>query len=235
MTSNHSLVRMEHAHAKEKGRYSANCATPGEPITERNFNTTKKGETRIDSRLIAQHLGIKHRNMFELVESHKSDFAELGILPFQTGEIKGRGQPEKYVLLNEDQSYLLLTYSRNTTKVRALKLNLVKAFREARRAFDIRKAEYLPEYHALHDAIKVKANGSPNERFVHLNANKEINNLAGVQSGQRASAGLLQQSLLAIGSALAARAVMEAQGGSLLQHIKAALKPLEGVLAIGAN
>lgn len=52
---------------------------------------------------------------------------------------------------------MLLTYSRNTTKVRALKLNLVKAFSEARRAIDIRKAEYLPEYHALHDAINAKA------------------------------------------------------------------------------
>lgn len=222
---------------KEKGRYSANGATPSNPIIEHHFITTTsaQGEARIDSRLIAQHLGIKHRNVFELIAGHKSDFAELGILRFQTGVIKGRGQPEKYVLLNEDQSYLLLTYSRNTTKVRALKLNLVKAFCEARRSIDIRKAEYLPEYHALHDAIKAKANGSPNERFMHLNANKEINNLAGIHSGRRASAGLLQKSLLTVGSALAARAVMKAQDGSLHQHIKAALKPLEGVLAIGAN
>ena len=36
MTINHSLVRTEHAHANDKGRYSANCATPDEPITERN-------------------------------------------------------------------------------------------------------------------------------------------------------------------------------------------------------
>ena len=234
MTINHSLVRMEHAHANDKGRYSLNCATPDEPITERNFTTTK-GEARIDSRLIAQRLGIRHRNLFELVESHKSDFAELGILRFETGVIKGRGQPEKFIRLNEDQTYLLLTYSRNTKKVCALKLNLVKAFREARRANEIHTADYLPEYHALHDAIKARAEGSPNERFIHMNANKEINKLAGIQPGQRAAAGLLQQSLLAVGSALAARAVMDAHDGSLHQHIKAALQPLTGVLAIGAN
>lgn len=233
--ANHSQVRPEHGLTKEKGRNSANCATPEEQITERHFSTTTKGEARLDSRLIAQHLGIKHRNLFELVESHKSDFAELGILRFQTGVIKGRGQPEKFVPLNEDQAYLLLTYSRNTKKVCALKLNLVKAFREARRANEIRTAEYLPEYHALHDAIKVRAEGSPNERFMHMNANREINKLAGVQPGQRASAGLLQQSLLTVGSALAARAVVHAQDGSLHQHIKAALKPLEGVLAIGVS
>lgn len=235
MTINHPLVRTEHAHANDKGRYSANCATPDEPITERNFTTTIKGEARIDSRLIAQHLGTKHRNLFELVEGHKSDFSELGILRFQTGVIRGRGQPEKCILLNEDQAYLLLTYSRNTKKVCALKLNLVKAFREARRANEIRTAEYLPEYHALHDAIKIRADGSPNERFMHMNANKEINKLAGIQPGQRATAGLLQQSLLAVGSALATKAVMDAQDGSVHYHIKVALQPLSGVLTIGAN
>ena len=235
MTINHPLVRTELAHANDKGRYSANCATPDEPITERNFTTTTKGEARIDSRLIAKRLGIQHRNLFELIEGHKSDFAELGILRFQTGVIKGRGQPEKFILLNEDQAYLLLTYSRNTKKVCALKLNLVKAFKEARRASEIRTAEYLPEYHALHDAIKARAEGSPNERFIHMNANKEINKLAGIQPGQRATAGRMQQSLLAVSSALAARAVMDAHDGSLHQHIKAALQPLSGVLSIGAN
>jgi phage regulator Rha-like protein len=200
-----------------------------------NAVTTTKGEARIDSRLIAQHLGIKHRNLFELVESHKCDFAELGILRFQTGVIRGRGQPEKFVLLNEDQAYLLLTYSRNTKKVCTLKLALVKSFGEARRALSVRQIEYLPAYHALHDAIKTHADGSANERFYHMNANRELNKLAGVQAGHRASAGLLQQSLLAVGSALAARAVTEANEGSLHQHIKAALKPLEGVLAIGCS
>lgn len=77
--ANHSQVRPEHGLTKEKGRNSANCATPEEQITERHFSTTTKGEARLDSRLIAQHLGIKHRNLFELVESHKSDFAELGM------------------------------------------------------------------------------------------------------------------------------------------------------------
>lgn len=235
MTINHSLVRTEHAHAIDKGRYSANCATPDEPITERNFTTTTKGEARIDSRVIAQRLGIKNRNAFELVESHKSDIAELGILRFQTEVIRGRGQPEKFILLNEDQAYLLLTYSKNTKKVCALKLNLVKAFKEARRASEIRTAEYLPEYHALHDAIKARAEGSPNERFIHMNANREINKLAGIQLGQRATAGRMQQSLLAVSSALAAKAVMDAHDGSPHQHIKAALQPLSGVLAKGAN
>jgi phage regulator Rha-like protein len=200
-----------------------------------NAVTTTKGEARIDSRLIADHLGIKNRSLYALVKSHKADFEQLGILRFQNAVIKRRGQPEKYALLNEDQAYLFLAFSRNTKKVCTLKLALVKSFGEARRALSVRQIEYLPAYHALHDAIKIHADGSANERFYHMNANRELNKLAGVQAGHRASAGLLQQSLLAVGSALAARAVTEANEGSLHQHIKAALKPLEGVLAIGCS
>ena len=194
----------------------------------------QNNEARIDSRLIAEHLGVKHPHIFEQVKNYKTDLEELGLLRFQTGKASG-GRPEKFALLNEDQAYLLLTFSKNTKQVRALKLNLVKAFREARRAVDIRKLEYLPEYHALHEAIKAKANGSANERFMHMNANREINQLVGIQPGQRARAGTLTQSLLTLSHALAARAVEHAQEGKVQQHIKDALQPLRGALLIAGG
>lgn len=90
------------------------------------------GEARVDSRLIAQELGLKHKSSFALIKLYRGDFLELGILPFETEEIRGRGQPEKFALLNEDQAYLLLAYSKNTKRVRMLKVRLVKAFRDAR-------------------------------------------------------------------------------------------------------
>lgn len=187
---------------------------------------------RVDSRLMALHLGTKHRNTFELLSDHKADFEELGLLRFQTGKVTG-GRREKFALLNEDHCYLLLTYSRNSTKVRALKVKLVKAFRNARRAADIRQTEYMPSYHALHDAIKLAADGSPNERFMHINANKALNELAGVQPGQRPTVGQLQQSILAVGAALAAKALTGApEGCRVHQHIKDALQPLKGVLSL---
>jgi len=198
-----------------------------------NFTlTTIKAEPRADTRLLAQHLGNQHKNVFELVKNYKADFEQLGKLTFQT-EALPSGQPEKFALLNEDQAYLLLTYSRNSAKVRALKVKMVKAFAEARRAAVVRQVEYLPAYHQLHDAIKVAANGSPNERFIHMNANKALNQLAGVESGQRAGAGSLQQSILAVGSALAAQALQNATDGhGLHKRIKAALEPLTGILAL---
>ncbi len=200
-----------------------------------NFTlTTVKTEPRADTRLLAQHLGNQHKNVFELVKNYKADFEQLGKVTFQT-EALPSGQLEKFALLNEDQAYLLLTYSRNTATVRALKIKMVAAFGDARRAAEVREAEYLPSYHAMHDAIKRAANGSPNERFMHMNANKFLNELAGVRPGQRPVAGQLQQSILALGCAMAAKAVTEAPDGhGLHQHIKNALKPLASVLLPGA-
>lgn len=108
--------------------------SPAEPNNEKSPITLTQysGEARADSRILAAQLGNQHENTYGLVKRYEADFLELGILRFETGEIAGRGQPEKYALLNEDQSYLLLTYSRNTPKVRALKIKLIKAFREAR-------------------------------------------------------------------------------------------------------
>lgn len=190
---------------------------------------------RADTRVLAQHLGNQHKNVFELVKAHRADFEQFGVVPFQTEKPTGAtgGRPERFALLNEDQAYLLLTYSRNSARVRALKIKLVKAFAEARKAAAIRQVEYLPAYHELHDAIKAAAAGSPNERWMHINANKALNRLAGIGSGQRAGAGPMAQSLLAVGSLLAARAVQDAGDHHEMQkRIKTALEPLEGALRL---
>lgn len=91
-------------------------------------------EPRVDSRLIASQLGVDHQNTRELIQQYQPDFEEFGIIRFETGKIAGRGRPEKFALLNEDQSYLLLTYSQNTEQARDLKKRLVRAFGEQRRA-----------------------------------------------------------------------------------------------------
>lgn len=91
-------------------------------------------EPRVDSRIVAKQLGVDHKATHQLILRYQSDLEEFGILPFQMEEIKGRGQPAKFALLNEDQSYLLLTYSQNTEQARDLKKRLVRSFGEHRRA-----------------------------------------------------------------------------------------------------
>ena len=217
---------------KKKAPVVAATGALTKTITDDFTLTVVRDEPRADTRLLAQHLGILHRSVFRLVLDYRPDFEAFGKVRFENAPSPS-GQPERFALLNEDQAYLLLTYSRNTTKVRALKVKMVKAFAEVRRAAEVRQMEYLPAYHQLHDAIKVAANGSPNERFIHMNANKALNQLAGVESGQRAGAGSLQQSILAVGSALAAQALQNATDGhGLHKRIKSALEPLTGILAL---
>lgn len=94
------------------------------------------GEARVDSRVIAEQLGVKHKNTVALVEKHAKHFERFGLLPFQTEAVKvegGRGaKHHRFALLSEDQAYFLLTLTRNTAKVVDLKANLVMAFRDAR-------------------------------------------------------------------------------------------------------
>ncbi len=191
-----------------------------------------KDEPRIDSRLLAQHFGRPHQSLFEMVKDYRADFEKLGLLRFQTGKANG-GRPERFVLLTEDQAYLLLTYTRNTAKARALKVKLVQAFGEARRAAQMRGAEYLPSYHALHQQIHALAAGTPNERFVHMNVNKLINQAAGIEAGQRASATIPQQSMLTVAQAVAAQAMKRAPNHRAgFQQAKTALVELSRVALI---
>ena len=195
------------------------------------LTTVGKTEPRVDSRLLAKQLGIKHPNLFAMLKTHKTDFEEFGKVMFQTRPLPS-GQREKIALLNEDQAFLLPTYSRNTAKVRALKIKLVKAFAQARRAADMRQTEYLPAHHHLHDTIHVVAAGSASERHTHINFARLLNKTAGIETGQRASAPPAQQALLIVGSLLAAQALQQAKDHrDGYQRAKVALQALQGINA----
>lgn len=240
---------------KEKPTGSANYPAghtdrvmlPASNAHEKTFTelalTATKTEARIDSRLLAQHLESQHQSLFKLISHHQADFDELGKVRFQIEASPGSrtGQTVKFALLNEDQAYLLLTYSRNTTRVRALKVRLVKAFREARIAAETRKAEYLPTYHQMHAVIHDLASGSSNERFVHSNVNKLVNKVAGIDAGKRGTAPLPQQSMLTVAQAIAASALRGAPDHhDGYQRVKRALESFEALtntlrLAVDAN
>lgn len=188
---------------------------------------------RIDTRLLAEHLKKKrHQDLFGLVKQYEGQLRALGKVLFETGASTGSrtGQTERFALLTEDQAYFVLTLSRNTPTVVDLKLRLVQAFGEARRAAQMHGAEYLPTYHALHDQIHALAGGSPNERFVHMNVNKLVNKVAGIEAGQRARANIPQQSLLIVAQAVAAQAMGRAPDHRAgFQQAKTALLDLSKV------
>lgn len=93
------------------------------------------GEPRIDSRLVANELGVDHRNARDLVDKYLDQFQEFGHMRFETARgdrPQGGGTQEKFYLLNEDQTYFLMTLVRNTPEAVELKKRLVKAFAQFR-------------------------------------------------------------------------------------------------------
>ena len=188
---------------------SAQSSSQLQPVPSYLALTTCKQEFRVDSRVVASHLNNQHRHVMALVEKYAESFASFGKVHFEKAPSIDSltGQRERFALLNEDQAFFLLTLSRNNARVVELKVKLIQAFREARRVADQRQGEYLPTYQQLHDVIHSLACGSSNEKFVHMNVNKLVNKAAGVEAGQRASLSLLQQSMLIVAQAVAAKAL----------------------------
>ncbi len=93
----------------------------------------KDGEMLADSRDVAEKLGIEHRSLIRSINANIIDIKGFGILRFEIAEIKGRGQPEKYALLNEDQALFVGTLCRNSKEVVAYKAWLVRGFQAARK------------------------------------------------------------------------------------------------------
>lgn len=84
----------------------------------------KKQEPRVDSLVIADYLGIQHKNTLALIDENKLEFGEFGRVAFETRtlETNGGNQKQRIALLNEDQSYFLLTLTRNTKRTKHLKV-----------------------------------------------------------------------------------------------------------------
>ena len=178
--------------------------------------TQHKQEWLVDSRLLAIHLGNQHRHVMVTIKKYADKFNGINpshhmIFKNACGQrSQGGGTQERYALLNEDHAYFLLALSSNTARVVDLKVKLVQAFSQARRAADQQQTEYKPGYHRLHDTIHQLAGQSPNEKFVHINFNKLVNKAAGLEAGQRPKAGLSQQAMLIVAQDVATQAMQGA-------------------------
>lgn len=88
----------------------------------------KKDEVYTTSEIIAEHAEVQHHAVQQLISTYRKDFEEFGIIAFEMRKIGGRGRPETIYRLTEEQSTLLMTYLKNTERVRAFKKELVRQF-----------------------------------------------------------------------------------------------------------
>jgi len=92
----------------------------------------------VDSRLIAERLGVIHSDWYRnIVLKYRTETEQaFGHLRFENDTVTnsvGAVNTVKFVLLTEDQATFLMTLSRNTPEVVECKIALVKSFSEAKK------------------------------------------------------------------------------------------------------
>jgi phage regulator Rha-like protein len=97
----------------------------------------QNGVLVVDSRLVASELNVTHSDwMRNIIKKYQAQIEQgFGSLRFEN-EVKKReigATSENFVWLTEDQVLFVMTLSRNTERVIQCKMNLVKAFSNARK------------------------------------------------------------------------------------------------------
>lgn len=118
------------------------------------------GELVVDSRLVAEKLGIQHKNFLETARKYQEKLESrprFGHLRFQTETVTnsiGAVNQVVYILLTEVQATLLMTFSRNTPEVVEFKLDLVEAFDKAKKVLQFNAQSDGIEYERLKFKLK---------------------------------------------------------------------------------
>lgn len=111
------------------------------------------------SEIIAEFAGVKRHAVQTLIQNHESDFAEFGRVSFEMRPLPTKGgiQEVKVYHLTEEQATLLMTYLKNTERVRSFKKELVRQFYAMRAELlrrQMRRAELKPIRRELTDVIQ---------------------------------------------------------------------------------
>ena len=87
-------------------------------------------EPRIDSRDIAEELGVEHKNTLEMIRKFEVKLSKYGRVAFKTIPFDTPGGVQKLAIcfLNEQQSTFLVTLSRNSEKAVELKQKLTDSY-----------------------------------------------------------------------------------------------------------
>jgi len=173
----------------------------------------KNNEPRIDSRLIASGLGVTHIHLVEQVDKYKVRLTTLGLVRFETEKVEAKmGRPARFIYLNENQCYALVTLSKNTERAVDLKFALVSAFSEVREGLAA-VTDYLPSYREAHDNLSqlIRLNGSSMpESIHHINLEKMINKALGIPCGSRKQLPPALRSAIAVAEGISNAACKEA-------------------------
>lgn len=152
------------------------------------------------SDIIAEHSGNKHETVQRLIRKYENDFQDFGKVGFEIRPLPDSktGQSIKVYHLNEEQATLLLTYLKNTPKVRAFKKELVRQFYEMRRLLQERQTAQWQQARAEGKAVRrletdavkafaeyAAANGSNHPEQYYIHFTRLAHKAVGIADGQR--------------------------------------------------
>ena len=159
----------------------------------------KRNEPFTDSEVIAKVSGVTRDAVQKLIMKYENDFSDYGKLGFEIRPSEN-GQNIKVYLLSEEQATLLLTYMKNTKKVREFKKELVRQFYMMRKLLtekqtsewiQMRQSGKLTRK-AETDTIKelvelAKEQGSTHPDMLYMTYSKLANKMAGISNRDNAS------------------------------------------------
>ncbi|CAB0520912.1 phage antirepressor [Corynebacterium diphtheriae] len=95
--------------------------------------TQPNGTLATNSEVIADGVGIQHKNVLETIRKNQADFEEFGPVAFETRKGSplpqgGFGKSTTIAVLNREQAMFAMTLFRNNPTVVEFKKNLIKAF-----------------------------------------------------------------------------------------------------------
>jgi len=113
-----------------------------------------------DGEITPEKLRKKNRHIRDMIKKNLSDFEEFGKVRFQNAPSlnSSTNQTIQIVLLNEEQYFLLMTYQRNTKKVREFKMNATRAFFAMKKKLSGESVGALPQTDQLKEQIDERLN-----------------------------------------------------------------------------
>lgn len=120
----------------------------------------KNGTLVVDSRLIAEELGIEHKTLKETIRNYEDQLSSLTELRTETLKGKslpqgGFGKGEVIYWLNEEQATFVMMLSRNTIQVVDAKLKLAKVFSAAKQTLQFVNPELLSMFSEMNSRMKI--------------------------------------------------------------------------------
>lgn len=115
------------------------------------------GTLVVDSRLIAERLGVQHETLMRTIKKYEPELTEaFGHLRFEIGTVQnsaGAINETRYALLTEEQATTVMTFSRNSPEVLQCKIDLVTAFKKAKDLL-AGKVEHPPALKPARDVVE---------------------------------------------------------------------------------